>query len=225
MAFSLDPQQLIGNAITSLVKSGVLVGMPTKENPVPLFILAEFPEETAGGSVRLPGVATQAGELKTRAVIQASTYDFNVVLSDTDNKQSGVFKAVQTALGGIGGLVNSVASFGAILPNLSGLTTGYVASQIGVLTKIKNNMMPIMILGTYFNIGVLQQATPYLLSKWYIEDFSATHMPGVTGTVIRVKCREQFEPRDTSFLKGGIKALLGEIVSPFAGQVAGLVIP
>lgn len=222
MAISIDPQQLIGNAITKLVNSGVLVGMPTKENLAPLFVLAEFPNEMTGGAVRLPGVSTQAGELKTRAVIEPSTYEFDIVLSDYDNKTSGVFKAVQTALSGLGGLVNSVASFGAVLPNLSGLTTGYVSSQIGTLTKIKNNMMPIMVLGAYFNIGVLQQATPYLLSKWYIEDFSAPHKAGVGGTVIRVKCREQFEPRDTSFLKGGIKALLGEIVSPFAGQVAGL---
>lgn len=222
MAFSIDPAQLIGDAITNLLQSGVLVGMPTKENPVPYFLICEFPQETAGGSVRLPGIATQAGELRSRAVIQASTYEFNIVLSDYDTKTSGTFKTVSTILGSLGGIGNSVASFGSVLPNLSGLTTGYVSSQIATLTKIKNAFMPIMILGAYFNLGVLQQNTPYLLSKWYIEDFSAPHDAGKAGVVIRVKCKEQFEPRDTSFLLGGIKALLGEVVSPLAGQVAGL---
>jgi hypothetical protein len=222
MAFSLDPQQLIGSALTNLLQSGVIIGLPTKENPVPYFLLCEFPNENAGGSVRLPGIATQAGELRSRAVIEASTYEFDVVLSDFDTKTSGAFKTVSTVLASLGGIGNSVASFGSVLPNLSGVTTGYVSSQIATLTRIKNAFMPIMILGAYFNLGVLQQQTPYLLSKWYITGFSAPHMAGKAGVVMRVTCKEQFEPRDSSFLTGGIKALLGEVVSPLAGQVAGL---
>lgn len=222
MAFSLDPTQLISSALTNLLQSGVLVGLPTKDNPVPLFLLCEFPQETAGASARLPGIATQAGELRSRAVIEASTYDFDIVLSDFDSKTSSAFKTVSTVLASLGGIGNSVASFGAVLPNLSGITTGYVSSQIATLVRIKNAFMPIMVLGTYFNLGVLQQQTPYLLSKWYITSISAPHAAGKAGVVVRVTCKEQFEPRDSSFLKGGIKALLGEVVSPLAGQVAGL---
>lgn len=222
MAFSLDPQQLIGSALTNLLSSGVLIGLPTKDNPVPLFLLCEFPQETASASARLPGIATQAGELRSRAVVEASTYEFNIVLSDYDTKTASAFKTVSTVLASLGGIGNSVASFGSVLPNLSGVTTGYVSSQIATLTRIKNGFMPIMVLGAYFNLGVLQQQTPYLLSKWYITSFSVPHDAGKAGVVMRVSCKEQFEPRDTSLLKGGLKALLGEVVSPLAGQVAGL---
>lgn len=225
MAFSLDPSQLISNALTSLVNSAIIVGMPTKESPVPRFLLCEITDERAHGLVKLPGIATQAGELKSRAVVGASMYSFTAVLSDFSDTQSGAFKAVQTALAAAATLAGSFASFGSILPNLAGLTTGYVSSQISTLTQIKNNMQPVLIMGAYFSLGVLQQSTPFLLSKWYLQDFDAPHMPGKGGCVLTLTLKEQFEPRDTSLLKGGLKALLGEIVSPLAGQVAGLVLP
>lgn len=220
--FSLDPQQLVANALTSLVKSSIIVGLPTKEQPIPRFVLCEIPDENPRVSVRLPGIATQAGELKSRAVREASTYTFSVVLSDFPDQQSDAFKVVQTVLSNIASLGGSLATFGSILPNLSGLTTGYVSSQISTLNQIASNFMPVMILGNYFSLGVLQQTTPYLLSKWYLEGFDAPHKAGAAGTVLQMRAKEQFEPRDTSLLKGGIKALLGEIISPAAGQVAGL---
>lgn len=225
MAFSLDPSQLISNALTSLVNSAIIVGMPTKENPIPRFVLCEISDERAQGLAKLPGIATQAGELKSRVVVEPSMYSFTAILSDFSDNQSSEFKAVQTALSAVASVGNSFASFGSILPNLAGLTTGYVSSQISTLTQIKNNMQPVLIMGAYFSLGVLQQTTPFLLSKWYLQDFDAPHAPGKGGCVLTLTLKEQFEPRDTSLLKGGLKALLGEIVSPLAGQVAGLVIP
>lgn len=222
MAFSLDPQQLVSNAITKIVDACVIVGMPTKENPVPIFILCEITAETARAIAKLPGNATQAGELKSRSVIEPSTLDVTAVLSDFDGKDNSTFKIVSTALAGIGNLVGQVASFGAVLPNLSGLTLGYVSSQIQALNQMKNNMMPIMILGNYFSLGVLVQTTPYLLSKWYIEEFTAPHDGAKAGSIVTIKVKEQVEPRDTSLLKGGLKAVMGEIGSPLAGQTMGL---
>lgn len=222
MAFSLDPSQLISNALTSLVKSAIIIGMPTKEAPVPRFVLCEISDERAQGLVRLPGVATQAGELKTRAVVGASMYSFTAILSDFSDNTSSEFKTVQTVLSSVSSVGGSFATFGSILPNLSGLTTGYVSSQIATLTAIKNNMQPVLIMGAYFSLGVLQQTTPFLLSKWYLQDFDAPHLPGKGGCVLSLTLKEQFEGRDTSLLKGGLKALLGEVVSPLAGQVAGL---
>jgi hypothetical protein len=222
MAFSLDPQQLVSNAITKIVDACVIVGMPTKENPVPIFILCEITAETAHAIAKLPGNATQTGELKSRSVIEPSTLDVTAVLSDFDGKDNSTFKIVSTALAGIGNLVGQVASFGAVLPNLSGLTLGYVSSQIQALNQMKNNMMPIMILGNYFSLGVLVQTTPYLLSKWYIEEFTAPHDGAKAGSIVTIKVKEQVEPRDTSLLKGGLKAVMGEIGSPLAGQTMGL---
>ena len=219
--FSLDPSKLITDAVTSLVHSSVIVGMPSTGAPVPLFCLCEIPEETIHGSVKLPGAYTQAGEMRTRAVIEPSVYEFSAVVTEHDGKNSSVFKSVQVALTAIAAIINSVASFGAVLPNLSGVNTGYVASQISSLTQMKNNMMPIMILSSFFSLGVLQQGTAYLSSSWYIEDFSATHEGGKDGTVLKIRLKEQFTPRNTSSLIGAVSAIAGETISPAAGAAIG----
>ena len=219
--FSLDPASLITNAVTSLVNSAVVIGMPTEGSPVPLFCLCEIPEETMRASVTLPGALTQVGEMRTRAVIQPSTMELSLAMSEHDGKNNDVFKVVQVALTAIASVINSMASFGAIIPNLSNLTSGYVASQISSLNQIKNNMQPVIVLSNYFSLGVIEQATPYLSSAWYIEDIEASHEGGKDGTVIRLRLKEQFTPRNVSTLSGAVAAIAGEVVSPLAGKALG----
>jgi hypothetical protein len=221
MAFSLNPATLITNAVTSLINSAVLIGMPAAGAPTPLFCLCEFPEETMRGSVTLPGALTQAGEMKTRAVIQPSVVELTLAITEHDGKNSDIFKAVQTALTAIAQIINSIASFGTILPNLSNLTTGYVASQISSLFQIKNNMQPVMLLSNYFSLGVLQQTTPYLSSSWYIEEIEAPHEGGKDGVLIKIRLKELFQPRNVGTLKGMATAIAGEVISPLAGAAMG----
>jgi hypothetical protein len=221
MSFSLNPAALVTDAITSLVNSAVIVGMPTQGAPVPLFCLCEFPEETIHGAVTLPGALTQAGEMKTRSVIQPSSIDLSLAIVEHDSKNPEIFKTVQVALTAIAVLINEIASYGTILPNLTGLTTGYVASQISSLFQIKNNMQPVMVLSSYFSLGILQQNTSYLSSSWFIEEIEAMHEGGKDGTIIKLKLKEQFTPRNASTLQGMASAIAGETISPLAGLAVG----
>lgn len=221
MAFTIDPAALVTDAITSLVNSAVIVGMPVKGAPTPLFCLCEIPEETMHASATLPGALTQSGEMKTRSVIQSSEVELSLVFTEHDGKNSDTFKAVQVALTAIAVLINSIASYGAILPNLTNLSSGYVASQISSLVQMKNNMQPVIILGNYFSLGVLQQGTAYLTSAWYIEDISAPHEGGKDGVMVKVRLREQFTPRNVSTLAGAAATLAGETISPLAGSAVG----
>lgn len=221
MAFSLDPAKLITNAVTSLVNSAVLIGMPCDGAPVPLFCLCEFPEEHIHGESDLPGALTQAGEMKTRSVIRPSSVDLSLVLVEHDSKNSEIFKAVQVALTAIAVLINEVASYGTILPSLTGLTSGYVASQISALYQIKNNMQPVMLLSNYFSLGILQQNISYLSSSWYITEIDGDHEGGKDGTVIKLKIKEQFTPRNVSTLQGIASTIASETISPLAGLAVG----
>ena len=221
MSFSLNPATLITDAVTSLINSAVIIGMPCQGAPVPLFCLCEFPEETMHSSVTLPGALTQAGEMKTRSVIQPSTVDLSLAISEHDGKNPDIFKTVQVALTAIAVIINSIASYGTILPNLSALTSGYVASQISSLVQMKNNMQPIMILSSYFTLGVLQQGTHYLSSAWYIEDIEGSHEGGKDGVILKIRLREQFTPRNVSTLAGMASAIAGETISPAAGLAVG----
>lgn len=224
MAFSfntLNIPGMISGAITSFAHSAIIIGLPTLDAPVPTFCLCEIPNERAHASVRLPGNLTQAGEFKARTVIEASTIDLDIVLSDIPmSRDMFIFRKIQSTLNAVALVSNSLASFGAVLPNLSGLSVGYVASCISILNQIKNFMKPVMILGSYIPLGVLQQSTPYLSSAWYIEEISPPHTAGEAGVAMTIRLREQFSMRSTTGI-GAVSAVASEVVAPNGGVIIG----
>lgn len=221
MAFTLNIASMISGAVTGLFQSAVIIGLPTRDAPVPTFCLCEIPNERAHASARLPGHMTQAGEFKARTVIEASTIELDIVLSDIPtSRDQSTFRQIQTVLNNAALVANSFASFGAVLPNLSGLAVGYVASCISVLNQMKNYMKPVMLLGSYIPLGVLQQSTPYLSSAWYIEEISSPHNAGEAGVTMTIKLREQFSKRDTSLL-GALLAIATEVAAPNGGSTLG----
>jgi len=221
VAVSIDISKIISGAVTSFIDSAIIIGLPTTDAPAATFVLCEIPNERARASVRLPGNLTQAGEFKARTVIDASTVELDIILSDIPaSRDQSTFRAIQTALNGVALVTNSLASFGAVLPNLSGLSVGYVASCISTLNQMKNYMKPVMLLGSYLPLGILQQSTPYLQSAWYIEEISPPHNAGEAGVAMTIKLREQFSARDTSAL-GAVLAVASAVVAPNGGAILG----
>jgi len=224
MAFSfntLNIPGMISGAITSFAQSAIIIGLPTLDAPVPTFCLCEIPNERARASARLPGNLTQAGEFKARTVIEASTIELDVILSDIPmSRDMTIFRMIQSTLNAVALISNSLASFGAVLPNLAGLSVGYVASCISILNQIKNFMKPVMILGSYIPLGVLQQTTPYLSSAWYIEEISPPHEAGKAGVEMTIRLREQFSQRSTSGA-GAVLSVASEVAAPNGGVIIG----
>jgi len=224
MAFSfntLNIPGMISGAITSFAQSAIIIGLPTLDAPVPTFCLCEIPNERARASARLPGNLTQAGEFKARTVIEASTIELDVILSDIPmSRDMTIFRMIQSTLNAVALVSNSLASFGAVLPNLAGLSVGYVASCISILNQIKNFMKPVMILGSYIPLGVLQQTTPYLSSAWYIEEISPPHEAGQAGVAMTIRLREQFTQRSTSGA-GAVFSVASEVAAPNGGIIIG----
>ena len=223
MAVSLDITGLISGAVTSLFDSAVIIGLPTTNAPVPSFCMCEITGERGHAAARLPGNLTQAGEFRARTVVEPSTMELDIVLSDIPASQDqNIFRAIQVVLNDAALVTNSVASFGAILPNLSGLSVGYVASCLSVLNQMKNYMQPVMILGSYIPLGVLQQNTPYLSSGWYIEDISPPHEAAKAGIALTIRLREQFTLRSSTLL-GKILSVASETIAPNGGSAIGSV--
>ena len=219
---TLNIPGMISGTVTSFAQSAIIIGLPTPDAPVPTFCLCEIPNERAHASARLPGNLTQAGEFKARSVIEASSIELDVVLSDIPmSRDMTIFRMIQSTLNAVALVSNSLASFGAVLPNLSGLSVGYVASCISILNQIKNFMKPVMILGSYIPLGVLQQTTPYLSSAWYIEEISPPHEAGQAGVAMTIRLREQFTKRDTSSALGAVSAVASEVAAPNGGVIIG----
>lgn len=218
MAISLNIAGMISGAVTDFVDSAIIIGLPTSDAPVPTFCLCEIPNERAHASARLPGNLTQAGEFRARTVIEASTIELDIILSDIpSSRDQRIYRIIQAALNGVALITNSFASFGAVLPNLSGLSVGYVASCISILNQMKNFMKPVMILGSYLPLGVLQQTTPYLKSSWYIEEISPPHVAGEAGVAMTIRLREQFTMRDLSVV-GAVSAVATTVAVPNGGS-------
>lgn len=221
MSVSINIANLISGSVANLFNSAVIIGLPTSDAPVPTFCLCEIPGERGHASARLPGNLTQAGEFKARTVIEASTMELDIILSDIPaSKDQNIFRTIQIVLNDVALLANSVASFGAILPNLSGLSAGYVASCLSVLNQMKNYMQPVMLLGSYIPLGVLQQTTPYLSSAWYIEEISPPHEAGKAGIALTIRLREQFVLRSSTLL-GKILTVASETIAPNGGSNIG----
>lgn len=224
MAFSLNTLNIpgmISGAITTFAHSAIIIGLPTADAPVPIFCLCEIPNERAHASVKLPGNLTQAGEFRARTVIEASTIELDVIFSDIPTSRDlTMYRMIQTTLNAVAVISNSIASFGAILPNLSGVSVGYVASCISVLNQIKNFMKPVMLIGSYIPLGVLQQTTPYLSSAWYIEEISPPHIAGEAGVALTIRLREQFTMRSTTGA-GAVASVATEVAAPNGGVSIG----
>lgn len=155
-------------------------------------------------------------------MIEASTIELDVILSDIPmTRDMTIFRMIQSTLNAVALVSNSLASFGAVLPNLAGLSVGYVASCISILNQIKNFMKPVMLLGSYIPLGVLQQTTPYLSSAWYIEEISPPHEAGQAGVAMTIRLREQFTKRDTSSALGAVSAVASEVAAPNGGVTIG----
>jgi len=221
MAFSLSLAQMIQGAVTNMFDSAILIGLPSANAVVPVFCMCEIPGERAHSAAKLPGNLTQAGEMRARTVIEPSTIELDLVFSDIPmSADQSVYRAVQVVLANAALVTNSLATYGLVLPNLSGTAVGYVASCLSVLNQIKNYMMPVMILGSYIPLGVLQQTTPYLSSGWYIEDISMPHEAGKAGVMVTVKLREQFTKKSSTLL-GSIVSIATEVAAPNGGSSIG----
>jgi hypothetical protein len=224
MAFSLNTLNIpgmISGAVTNFVDSAIIIGLPTSDAPVPTFCLCEIPNERAHASARLPGNLTQAGEFRARTVIEASTIELDIILSDIPmSSDLSLYRVIQSTLNSVALVSNSLVSFGAVLPNLAGLSVGYVASCISILNQMKNFMKPVMILGSYIPLGVLQQTTPYLSSAWYIEEISPPHVAGEAGVALTVRLREQFTARSTTGI-GAVASVASEVAAPNGGVSIG----
>lgn len=221
MASTINVTGWISGTVTDTLNSAIIIGLPTASAPVPVFCMCEITNERGRASAKLPGNLTQAGEFKARTVIEASTMELDIVLSDIPaSADQNIFRVIQLALNNVALVSDSIASFGAVLPNLAGFSAGYVASCISVLNQMKNYMLPIMILGSYIPLGVLQQTTPYLQSAWYIEEISPPHEAGKAGIALTIRLREQFSMRDTSAL-GAVLAVASAVVAPNGGSKIG----
>ncbi len=222
MAFSVDPQTLGGGLVESItnITMPIIVGMSSDIAPVPNFIIAVIPNEEASGSTELSSLQLNPGNLLLKSAVNPGQYRISIALSDQVNFPSAWFQYVATALQQISAVSNSIANYGAILPNISGISANFVASQLSTLFAMKNGMQPIMILNSYILLGSISQTSPYLTSNWYIDNIDILKEEAEGGLVVQVSLKELLTKGNV--LQSAVNAVSnigGRVLSPIAGTL------
>ena len=218
MPISIDPSDLIGSAVSDIVKASIIIGMPSPVAPIPNFILATIPTEQSQSSATLPSLQLTAGDYLQKVAVNSGTYQMTIVLSDYDPLPEPWLSSVATALQQLSNVGNTIANFGSVLPNLSSVTTNFVKSQLSVLHSMKNNGQPIIIINSYINLGTLSQTSPFLQSNWYIESINVNREESEGGVLVDLSLKELLTKRDASLTAGNIlKNIAGVATAGIAG--------
>lgn len=224
MAFSLDPATFIGNQIQGLIGAPVIIGLPSPQGPVPNFVIGIIDEEHADTSINLPAFQLSAGDLFMKSSLESGTYSFNMVLSQDPMLATQWISTLATTLQALSLVTNSIANYGAVLPNLSGISANYAVSQLSTLRNIKNMSQPILLLNTFITLGSISQNNPYLSSNWYIQNISLGRQGAQGGGIVTVTLKELLVKRDPSLTAGNLLTnFANEIIGPGVGSAfAGL---
>lgn len=219
MALNLDPANFLGNVIEGAIGAPVVIGLPSSMAPIPNFVIGLIPQERTDSSATLPAFQLASGDLFQKGAVNSSSYSFKFIVTQDTTLNTSWLTIVSTALQAISGVANSIASFGGVIPNLTGITSNYAISQITTLHKMKNNFQPILLLNSFLTLGSISQSNPLLTSSWYIDHISAVREMSEGGAEVEVSLKELLSKRNTSLGLGSLLTnFANEIIGPGAGS-------
>lgn len=220
--FTLNPAELIGKAIEGAIGAPVIIGMPSDTAPIPNFVIGIIPQEQARTSAQLSGLQITAGDLAMKSAVNPGQYTFTLPLATNADFPTEWLTTVTTVLQTVTRLANSFASFGSVIPNLSGVSGNYAAAQLSTLHAMRDGRQPITILNAGVPLGTISQSSPFLSSQWFIENIEVMREESEDGFEVSVTLKEQLKKRDAAFTAGNLLTnLAGELVSPLAGAALG----
>lgn len=215
MAFEFNPREKIGNYSQGIIGQSVIIGLPSNASAIPTFVIGTTTWEKANISSTLPGLTVTDGDLIQKAARNGGTYSFHLVISETPNLSSQqiakVTKAVQQISNVARTLLNPAPSF---VPNLSGINTSYIVTQLTTLRNMKDYFQPVLALNLFMPISSLSIGSNFLNSFWYIQnlDFSKAG-GGERGIEVIVTLKEVLERRAFSSPKQILMNLATEILN------------
>jgi len=213
----LDPVQFLGSQLEGVIGAPIIIGLPSKQSPIPNFVIGIIPEESAAASVTLSSLQMTAGDLFMKSAINGSEKTITFVMTQDSLLPYSWITQVTTVIQNITGILNAIGGGG--FPNLSGVSSNYITSQLSTLRNIKNNSQPVMLLNSFMSLGSIGQNNNNLSSNWYIEDYRIIKEESEGGCIVQIKFKELLSKRDSSLsVKSLITNFANEIVSPSLGS-------
>lgn len=214
MAFEFNPRGKLGETSSGLLEQSIIIGLPSESNPIPNFVIGTTTTERASISSTLPGMTVTDGDLVQKSARNGGRYTFQLIISETPNitnqQTAKVSKAVQQISNVAKTLLNPATSG---IPNLSGVNTSYIATQLTTLRNMKDNFQPILALNLYMPLSSFSIGNNFLSSYWYIENIDFNKGEAERGVLITINLKELIERRSFSSVKRVLANLATEILN------------
>lgn len=196
MAFEFNPRDKIGNYSQGIIGQSVIIGLPSSASAIPSFVIGTTTTERANISSTLPGLTVTDGDLIQKAARNGGQYNLQFIISESPNINSQqiakVSKAVQQISNVARTLLNSAPSF---VPNLSGINTSYVATQLTTLRNMKDFFQPILALNLFMPLSSFSIGSNFLSSYWYIQNLDFAKGEAERGVIVNISLKEVLERR------------------------------
>lgn len=214
MAFEFNPRDKIGNYSQGIVGQSVIIGLPSNASAIPSFVIGTTTTERASISSTLPGLTVTDGDLIQKAARNGGVYNLQFIISESPNLNSQqiakVSKAVQQISNVARTLLNPAPSF---VPNLSGINTSYVATQLTTLRNMKDFFQPILAVNLFMPLSSFSIGSNFLNSYWYIQNLDFMKGEAERGIVVNITLKEVIERRAFSSAKQILMNLATEILN------------
>jgi hypothetical protein len=109
MPFSLNPSDLIGNALSSEIGSPIVIGLSSPNGKIPNFVIGTIKNEKFNTSTNIPTLQLQPGNLFTKSAINAGSYYFEIVLTQDPDLKPEWLSTVATVLQQFSSIGNTLA--------------------------------------------------------------------------------------------------------------------
>ena len=214
MAFEFNPRGKLGDTANGLIEQSIIIGLPSESNPIPNYVIGTTTTEKASISSTLPGMTVTDGDLVQKSARNGGKYSFELIISETPNitnqQTAKVSQAVQQISNVAKTLLNPATNG---IPNLSGVNTSYIATQLTTLRNMKDNFQPILALNLFMPLSSFSIGNNFLTSYWYIENMDFDKGMADRGIIVRISLKELIERRSFTSVKRTLANLATELLN------------
>jgi len=217
---TFDPQASLGAASQGITGLPVIIGLPSKVNPFPSFVIGVSTTEHARSTSQITGMPITDGDLVMKSARNPGAYSFEFIISETPaakNQQTvQVTKLVQQISNVANSLFGNSGSFEAL--NLTGVSSSFVTSQLLTLQNMKDGFQPIFAVNLYMPLSAFSIRSSYLSSSWYIESIEPVKGEAERGCTVTITLKELLNKTSFGSATSVVENLANQLLGPGVGS-------
>lgn len=215
---TFDPQSQLGTVSQGITGLPVLIGLPSRVNPFPGFVIGVSTSEDANTSSQITGMPITDGDLTMKSARAPGTFRFDFVISETPAASSQQIVQITKVVQQISNVASSIFGGSVTAPNLSGVSSSFVTSQLVTLQNMKDGFQPIFALNLYMPLNAFSIRSSYLSSSWYIERLSFNKREAERGVVATISLKELLNKTASGGPGSIIENLANQLIGPGVGS-------